>query len=313
MRPKLAEPSGKRVAVVGSGPAGLACAGELARMGHAVTIFESLHAPGGVLTLRHPRVPPAQVHRARRDRGAHRHGCRDRDRRRHRRNATTSPNSWPSRASTPSSSAAGAGLPVFLGIPGENFNGVYSANEFLTRVNLMSAYEFPQARHAGVARAQGRGHRRRQRRDGRRAHGQTPRRRGGLPSLSAHRRRDARAQGRSPPRSAGRHRVQDAVLPCRDRRPRRLGDRASSPSRMELGEPDESGRRAPVCLMDSEFTIDCDTVIMALGTRANPILTRLPPPTSSCRSAATSSPTRTARRRSRACTRAATSSPVRRR
>ncbi len=140
--PDVAPPSGFRCAVVGSGPAGLACAGELAQLGHAVTIFESLHAPGGVLSYGIPefRLPKDIV------------------------NAeiemlaeigveivtntvvgqlVTVPELLGEEGFDAVFVGSGAGLPVFLGVPGENLNGVYSANEFLTRVNLMRAYEFP--------------------------------------------------------------------------------------------------------------------------------------------------------------------------
>ncbi len=140
--PVVGAPSGKRVAVVGSGPAGLACAGELRRFGHAVTVFESLHAAGGVLTYGIPefRLPKAIV-QAEIEMlqvmgvelvtdvvvGA----------------TYTLDELLGDEGFDAVFVGNGAGLPMFLGVPGENLNGVYSANEFLTRVNLMKAYEFP--------------------------------------------------------------------------------------------------------------------------------------------------------------------------
>ena len=135
----------------------------------------------------------------------------------------------------------------------------------------------PDARHAGVARPQGRGRRRRQRRDGLGAHGPAPRRRGGLPRLPAHRRRDARAPRRGPPRARGGRRVQDALLAGW----RSSAATASSPASSRRAWSSASRTRAAgarrCACMDSEFTIDCDTVISAVGTRANPLLKQAAP------------------------------------
>ena len=172
---------------------------------------------------------------------------------------------------------SGAGLPMFMGIPGENLNGVYSANEFLTRVNLMRAYEFPQGGHAGVARTQGRG------RGWRATWRWMPR----APRFGWARRRCSsrtaeppRRCPRAPRRSTTPSRRASSSRCCA-RPPEIVGHdgwvTGMIASRMELTEPDESGRRAPVCVMDSEFEIECDTVIMAVGTRANPLLSQAAP------------------------------------
>ena len=142
--PETDAPSGFRCAVVGSGPAGLACAGELARLGHDVTVLESLHAPGGVLSYGIPefRLPKhivdAEIEaltamgvKIVTDYVVGRLASVD--------------ELMAEEGYDAVFLGVGAGLPVFMGIPGENLNGVYSANEFLTRVNLMGAYDFPHA------------------------------------------------------------------------------------------------------------------------------------------------------------------------
>ncbi len=270
-RPSVAEASGKQVAVVGSGPAGLACAGELARLGHAVTVFESLHAPGGVLLYGIPefRLPKAIV-RAEIDALATMGveivtdaviG------------ATYELGELMSEEGFDAVFiGAGAGLPVFLGIPGENLNGVYSANEFLTRVNLMSAHDFPthdtpvwRGRKVAVV---GGGN---VAMDAAR----TAKRLGAEEVFLVYRRTEDEMPARKEELHHARQEGIEFKLLCSPIEV--LGHdgwvTGLTASRMELGEPDASGRRAPVCLLDADFTIDCDTVIVALGTRANPILT----------------------------------------
>jgi glutamate synthase (NADPH/NADH) small chain len=269
--PVVGEDTGKRVAVVGSGPAGLACAGELRRSGHAVTVFESLHAPGGVLTYGIPefRLPKdivnAEVGMLEQmgvelvmdtvvgatvmlDELMDEHGF----------DAVFIGN--------------GAGLPMFMGIPGENLNGVYSANEFLTRVNLMRAYEFPKAdtpvmRGRKVAVVGG----------GNVAmdSARTAKRLGAEEVFLVYRRTEEEMPAR---REEVHHAEQEGIefkMLCSPQEIVGSNGWVTGivATRMELTEPDESGRRAPVCVMGSEFTIDCDTVIMAIGTRANPLLT----------------------------------------
>ncbi len=273
--PEVAEPSGYRCAVVGSGPAGLACAGELARLGHAVTVFESLHAPGGVLTYGIPefRLPKHIV-------GAEIEmltqmgvdivldtvvGV-----------TVTLDELMDEEGYDAVFIGSGAGLPIFMGIPGENLNGVYSANEFLTRVNLMRAYEFPKAdtpvwRGRKVAVVGG----------GNVAmdSARTALRLGAEEVFLVYRRSEEEMPARI---EEVHHAKEEGVrfeLLCS---PVEIVGREGFVTglvaiRMELGEPDESGRRAPVPIPGSEFEVECDTVIMAVGTRANPILSKATP------------------------------------
>jgi glutamate synthase (NADPH/NADH) small chain len=269
------EPSGFRVAIVGSGPAGLTAAGELARMGHEVVLFEALHEPGGVLVYGIPefRLPKSIVR-----------GEIDRLRNAGVRIET---NVVVGRTYTIDELmkdlgfhavfiANGAGLPIFLGIPGEQLKGVYSANEFLTRVNLMWAHD-PQAdtpvlrpRRAVVI-----------------GGGNTAmdavrvsRRLGAESATLVYR----RSRSEMPARAEEVHHAEEEGVEfklltnplCV------LGDgngwvRALLCQRMELGPPDSSGRAAPVPVPGSEFETPCDVIIEAIGTRANPLLTRTTP------------------------------------
>lgn len=273
--PEVAPPTGFRCAVVGSGPAGLACAGELARFGHAVTIFESLHAPGGVLTYGIPefRLPKEIVESeifmltemgveivTDAIIGA----------------TYTLEELMTEEGYDAVFIGSGAGLPVFLGVPGENLNGVYSANEFLTRVNLMHAYEFP-AYDTPVIR-------------GRKVavvgggnvamdSARTALRLGAEEVFLVYRRTEDEMPAR---REEVHHAREEGVRFKMLCSPSEIVGRDGFvtgliATRMELGEPDESGRRAPVCVMGSEFEIECDTVISAVGTRANPLLAQAAP------------------------------------
>lgn len=273
--PVVGPSTGKRAAVIGSGPAGLACAGELARLGHGVTIFESLHAPGGVLTYGIPEFRlPMQVVGAEIDMlsqmgveivtdtvvGA----------------TVTIDELLAEEGFDSVFIGSGAGLPVFMGIPGENLNGVYSANEFLTRVNLMRAYEFPHAdtpvwRGRKVAVIGG----------GNVAMdaARTALRLGAEEVFLAYRRTDEEMPAR---REEVHHAREEGVQFKMLCSPVEITGHdgwvtGMVATRMELGEPDSSGRRAPVCVMGSEFVIDCDTVIIAVGTRANPLLSQAAP------------------------------------
>jgi glutamate synthase (NADPH/NADH) small chain len=170
----------------------------------------------------------------------------------------------------------GAGLPMFLGIPGENLNGVYSANEFLTRVNLMRAYEFPSAdtpvwRGRKVAVVGG----------GNVAMdaARTAKRLGAEEVFLVYRRTEAEMPARKEEVHHAREEGIEFKMLCSPVEV--LGKdgwvTGIVANTMELGEPDASGRRAPVCVMGADVTIDCDTVIMALGTRANPLLPKTTP------------------------------------
>jgi glutamate synthase (NADPH/NADH) small chain len=268
------ERSGKTVAIVGSGPGGLTAAGVLASRGHEVTIYEALHVPGGVLSYGIPefRLPNEivehEVHRLE-TLGVHIE-CNvvigrtyTLDDLRERFDAVFI--------------SVGAGLPVFLGIPGEGLKGVYTANEYLTRVNLMQAYAFP---HADTPVLNGE---------------QVVVIGGGNVAIDAV--RTARRLGAA--------RATIAYRRGRSEMPARLEeiDHADeegvsfefqvSPIAIEgddarwvtglrcvdtaLGEPDESGRRSAVPIEGSERVIPCDTVVVAVGTRANPLLTSSAP------------------------------------
>lgn len=273
--PVVAPASGHRCAVVGSGPAGLACAGELARLGHEVTVFESLHAPGGVLTYGIPEFRlPKDIVNAEIDMLSQM-------------GVTIECNVVVGASVTVDELLAeegydavfvgnGAGLPVFMGIPGENLNGVYSANEFLTRVNLMRAYEFPTAdtpvwRGRKVAVVGG----------GNVAMdaARTALRLGAEEVFLVYRRtRDEMPARREEVHHAQEEGVEFKML-CSPLEIRGHDGFVTGivATRMELGEPDASGRRAPVCVLDSDFAVECDTVIMAVGTRANPLLSNAAP------------------------------------
>jgi len=270
-KPAIAPRKGKRVGVVGSGPAGLTCAGELAKMGYDVTLYEALHKPGGVLVYGIPefRLPKAIVAREceyveslgvelKMDYVIGR---------------TLTVDQMLADGHDAVFLANGAGLPSFMNIPGENLNGVYSANEFLTRSNLMKAYRFPEydtpiAVGKRVAVIGG----------------------GNVAMDSA---RTALRLG------AEVHLIYRRTL---DEMPARgeeiehaeeegiVFDLLASPTQiigdadgwvkeievieMELGEPDASGRRRPVPVKGSERRIPVDVVIVSVGTSANPLLTK---------------------------------------
>ena len=273
--PVVAAPSGFRCAVVGSGPAGLAAAGQLAQLGHDVTVLEALHAPGGVLSYGIPefRLPKDIVNaeiemltvagvKIEADTVVGQ--------------LVTVPELLAEEGYDAVFIGNGAGLPVFLGIPGENLNGVYSANEFLTRVNLMRAYEFPTSdtpvwRGRKVAVVGG----------GNVAMdaARTALRLGAEEVFLVYRRTEDEMPARREEVHHAREEGVEFKMLCS---PVEVVGHDGfvtgiTATRMELGEADSSGRRAPVCVMDSEFTIDCDTVISAVGTRANPLLSQAAP------------------------------------
>jgi glutamate synthase (NADPH/NADH) small chain len=268
-----ASPSGRRVAVVGSGPAGLTAAGELVKYGHDVTVFEAFHDPGGVLVYGIPefRLPKEIVHREvdRLVKQGVRIEC----------NAVIGRTfTLPELRGDYDAVfvAVGAGLPVFMDVPGENLKGVYSANEYLTRVNLMGAWlpdgETPvlAGRHVAVV---GGGN---VAMDAVR----TARRLGAEDAVIVYR----RSREELPARAEEVHhaeaegvRFDFLTAPLRV-----IGDDAGWVTGlecrgMELGEPDGSGRRRPVPVAGSDFVLPCDTVVVAIGTRANPLLTSTAP------------------------------------
>ena len=267
---KPEQTNGKKVAVVGSGPAGLTCAGDLAKMGYEVTIFEALHEPGGVLLYGIPefRLPKEAVVKPEIE-NVKKLGV------------TIETNVIIGKSVTVDQLlgeegfdavfiGSGAGLPMFMGIPGENANGVFSANEYLTRSNLMKAfrddYDTPIAAGKKVAVVGG-----------------------GNVAMDAARtalRLGAdvhivyrRSESELPARVEEVHHAKEEGI---------IFDLLTNPTeilvddkgwvrgmrciRMELGEPDASGRRRPVPVEGSEFVIDVDTVIMSLGTSPNPLI-----------------------------------------
>ena len=276
--PEKPKPCGHKVAVIGSGPAGLACAGELAKRGYAVTIFEALHLAGGVLVYGIPefRLPKSIVRKEIEglkalgveivtntvigrtfsiDELMNEHGFES------------------------VFIGSGAGLPKFMGIPGENLKGVFSANEFLTRINLMKAYRqgadtpVTDAKNVVVVG-------------------------GGNVAMDAA--RCAKRLGanvhivyrRSMEELPARHEevehaIEEGIVfktlcnpveivgynnPDDRRDPKNFSVCGIKCVEMELGEPDASGRRRPVVKENSEFLIDADCVIMALGTSPNPLI-----------------------------------------
>jgi len=263
-------PTGKRAAVVGSGPAGLTAAADLAKLGHTVTIFEALHVAGGVLMYGIPefRLPKAIVQaevdyvaslgvRIELDTVV---------------GKTISVDDLLNSGYQAVFLGPGAGAPMFLNIPGENFNGIYSANEFLTRVNLMKAYRFPEydtpvkiGQRVGVVG-------------------------GGNVAMDAA--RCALRLGAEKVYII--YRRSEVEMPARREEVENARDEGiqfkllTTPKqfigndqnwvvgvecyRMELGEPDASGRRRPIAIPGSEFVINVDMAVAALGTRPNPII-----------------------------------------
>ena len=262
--------NGHRVAVIGSGPAGLACASDLARMGYEVKIFEALHEAGGVLVYGIPefRLPKQRIV-AREIEEVKALGVE------------IETDVIVGRTVTIDSLmdeegyeavfiGSGAGLPRFMGIPGENLNGVVSANEFLTRANLMHAYDAAYDTPIYV--------------------GQRVVVVGGgnvaMDAVRTARRLGAdativyrRSEKELPARAEEVHHAREEGIHFRmlTNPTEVLGDergwvRGVRCVEMELGEPDESGRRSPIVKPSSEFEMACDVVIMALGTSPNPLL-----------------------------------------
>ena len=267
--------NGHKVAVIGSGPAGLACAADLAKWGYDVTIFEALHKAGGVLVYGIPefRLPKEKV-LAREIEAVTALGVKIETDVIIGRTVTID-SLMEKEGFEAVFVGTGAGLPRFMGIPGENLNGVFSANEFLTRNNLMKAYldDYATPIHAGrKAVVVG----------------------GGNVAMDA-----ARTALRLGAETTIVYRRTEVELPARKEEVHHakeegiefrmltnpvevLGDengnvRAIKCIKMELGEPDESGRRSPVPVAGSEFEVECDTVIMALGTSPNPLIAKTTP------------------------------------
>ncbi len=275
VEPSRCSPTGMRVAVVGSGPAGLTAAADLARLGHAVTVFEALHEPGGVLVYGIPefRLPKRIV--------------REEIERLRRLGVVFRTNTVVGRTVTVDQLfrkgydavfiSTGAGLPYLMNIPGENLNGVYSANEFLTRVNLMKAYLFPEyqtpvriGRRVAVIGA------------GNVAMdcARTALRLGAEDVCIVYRRSEEEMPARR--EEIARAKEEGVRFSLLTAPVRILGDgrgwvRSMVCRRFELGEPDESGRRSPVPIPGSEHEVEVDTVIVAIGQGPNPLIPQTTP------------------------------------
>ena len=261
--------NGKKVAVVGSGPSGLTCAGDLAKLGYDVTVFEALHIPGGVLVYGIPefRLPKDIVKREIENLKAL--------------GVEIVTNAVIGKTETVDELledgfeavfiGTGAGLPRFMNIPGENLNGVYSANEFLTRTNLMKAYEensaTPIIRANRVAVVGG----------GNVAMdaARCAKRLGAEEVYIVYRRSMEEMPAR---REEVEHAEEEGIIFKTLNNPVEIiGNENNFVSgikcvKMELGEPDASGRRSPVVIEGSEYVIDVDAVIMSIGTSPNPLI-----------------------------------------
>lgn len=262
--------NGKKVAIIGSGPAGLTCAGDLAKLGYEVTIFEALHEPGGVLTYGIPefRLPKDEVVQKEID-NVRKLGVKIEC------NVVIGKSVTIDQLMEEEDFEAvfigsGAGLPKFMGIPGENAVGVFSANEFLTRNNLMKAfrddYDTPIFRGTKVAVVGGGNVAMDAARTALRL---------GATTYIVYRRSEAELPARV---EEVHHAKEEGIIfhlltnPTEILEDEKGWVKGMKCVRMELGEPDASGRRRPVVIPDSEFTLDVDTVIMALGTSPNPLI-----------------------------------------
>lgn len=269
--PEKTRSTGKKVAVIGAGPAGLTAAADLAKLGHEVVVFEALHLPGGVLVYGIPEFRlPKRIVQAEADyvqklgvelRLGYLVG-----------RVYTVPELLKERGFGAVFIGTGAGLPAFLGVPGENLGGIYSANEFLIRVNLMKAYAFPEydtpiriGKHVvvigggNVAMDSAR----------------SALRLGAEEVCIVYR----RSREEMPARHEEIENAEEEGIVCKflANPTRFFGDekgwvKAMECICMELGPPDESGRRRPVPVRGSEFIMDTDTVIVAVGRTPNPIV-----------------------------------------
>jgi len=269
--PEIRKRRKERVAVVGSGPSGLTCAAELAKFGYQVSVFEALHAVGGVLRYG---IPEFRLPRKILDLEAERIkalGVKIYTNFLVGRTATIDEffGEWGFKAVF---LGTGAGTPHFMGIPGEQYTGVYSANEFLTRVNLMGADRFPDfdtpIRVGNNVAVIGGGN---TAMDAVR----TSKRLGANHAYLVYRRSEAEMPARKEEVHHAREEGIEFLMltsPLRILSDRNMWVRGMECQRMELGEPDESGRRKPVAIPGSEFTLEVETVIEAIGQQPNPII-----------------------------------------
>lgn len=270
--PPKAEPTGKKVAVVGSGPSGLTVAGDLILKGHDVTVFEAFHKPGGVLVYGIPefRLPKEIVYSEVNflERLGVKVECNNVVGR------TVSLDELFEQGYDAVYLGVGAGLPSFLNIPGENLIGIYSANEYLTRSNLMKAYLFPEydtpiVRGKNVA-VFGAG-------NVAMDSARTAMRLGADTVRIIYR----RSREEMPARAAEIHHAEEEGIEfyLLTAPTRFLGDKKGRVTgmeciKMELGEPDDSGRRRPIPIDGSKFQLECDLAVIAVGAGANPLLTQ---------------------------------------
>ncbi len=275
--PEVKPKNGKKVGIIGSGPSGLSCAGDLIQMGYDVTVFEALHQLGGVLIYGIPefRLPKDIVQMeidALKNLGVDFQvnqvvGFTD------------TIDELLASGYDALFVAVGAGLPYFLNIPGENFNGVYSSNEFLTRVNLMKAYKFPEfdtpvfnVKGKSIAVFGG----------GNTAMDavRTSKRLGAKNAYIIYRRSDAEMPAR---KEEIHHAKEEGIEFLYLSNPLEFIDdgqgwlKAVKLQKMELGEPDASGRRRPIPIKDSEYVLDIDMAVVAIGNGSNPIIQQTTP------------------------------------
>lgn len=275
--PVLKPKTGKKVAIIGSGPSGLSCAGDLIQMGHDVTVFEALHELGGVLIYGIPEFRlPKDIVKAEVE-SLKKLGVDFQT------NAvigfTDTIDELMQNGYDAVFIAVGAGLPYFLKIPGENLNGVYSANEFLTRVNLMKAYRFPEydtpvfhCKDKNVAVFGG----------GNTAMDavRTAKRLGAKNAYIIYRRSDVEMPAR---KEEIHHAKEEGIEFIFLSNPIEfLGDnegwlKGVKLQKMELGEPDASGRRRPVPIENSDYIMNIDMAVIAIGNGSNPIIQKTTP------------------------------------
>jgi len=275
--PNLKTKTGKRIAIVGSGPAGLSCAGDLIQMGHDVTVFEALHELGGVLIYGIPEFRlPKSIVKAEIE-SLSKLGVEFKT------NSviglTDTVDELMQNGYDAVFIAVGAGLPYFLNIPGENLNGVYSSNEFLTRVNLMKAYRFPEfdtpvfnCKDKSIAVFGG---------------GNTAmdtvrisKRLGAKNAYIIYRRSDVEMPARAEEIHHAKEEGIEFILLSNP--VEFIGDekgwlKTVMIQKMELGEPDSSGRRRPIPIKGSEYELPIDMAVISIGNGSNPIIQKTTP------------------------------------